>query len=320
MFDAFAQTLFDNLPALDDLTPHKARRMLSRTYLAIIELRTSGVGPSDEAKEAVEYLRRLADTIEFYAVLDETVQPDIRHAGAFVAAESLALLADFYDREGLIAFTSCRLRHNGTYTRVEAAILYLIAGYDACAGGVAGKVESDTLPQILSPSELGAEWCLKNLMALCQFRLNPLPEINCNIEFGLSGNLDAITLEDDSVGRLYAMLGKAVSIYLHWLAGESIDGDEVSDAMLKRMLDSLESPENVDMIAGIGGDYGRIRHLAELLRICFPEIGKRALVHVVPKGPGFSLEEYSGYLRYRARGDLPGGSGRPVLCHQQEPT
>ena len=54
-----------------------------------------------------------------------------------------------------------------------------------------------------------------------EFRLNPLPEINCNIEFGLSGDLDAIKLEDDSVGRHLCNAGESVSNYLHWLAGES---------------------------------------------------------------------------------------------------
>jgi len=312
MFDTYAQTLFDSLPALEGLTPDTSRRMLSRAYLAVIELRTNDAVPSDAANEAVDYLRRLAGTIEFHAVLDDTLESKIRQAGAFVAAESMALLADIYEHGDLSNISGCRLRHNGSYTRIEAGILYLIAGYDACAAGVVGGVTSRD-EQELSSSEFGAEWCLEVLMALCELRLNPLPDVTCNIEFVLSSNLEAIGLEDDTVGRLYAMLGEAVSNFLHWLVGESIEGARVSDATLSRLLDTLEPPEGVTASAGAGGDYGRIRHLAELLRICFPELRRRALVHVVPMGPGFTPNKYSEYLRKRAKGERPGSSGRPVL-------
>ena len=312
MFDTYTQTLFDNLPGLEGLTPDTARRMLSRAYLAVIELRISDAAPSGASNKAIDYLRRLADTIEFQAVLSENVEPTIRQAGAFVAAESLALLADFYEHGESIEPLSRGLRHNGTYTRIEAAILYLIAGYDACAAGVVGKVVSND-EQKITRGEFGAEWCLQVLMAFCEFRLNPLPELTCNVEFGLSSDLEAIELEDDTSGRLYAMLGESVANFLHWLTGESIEGAADSDTKLKQLLDHLESPAGVAALAGVGSDYGRIRHLAALLRISFPEISQRALFHVVPMGPGFTTDEYSDYLRNRVCGDRPGDSGRPVL-------
>ncbi|MCL6479337.1 MAG: hypothetical protein K6T65_13170 [Peptococcaceae bacterium] len=85
MFDTFAQTLFNNLPAFAGLTSESARRMLSRAYLAVIKLRTGKTVPSG-VYEVIDYLRRLADTIEFHAVLDETLPLNVRKAGAFVAA------------------------------------------------------------------------------------------------------------------------------------------------------------------------------------------------------------------------------------------
>jgi hypothetical protein len=312
MFDTFSQTLFDNLPALEGLTPDTARRMLSRAYLAVIELRTSNAIPSHDVNDAIDYLRRLADTIEFHAVLDDTLESNIRQAGAFVVAESLALLADFYEQFNSSDISGCRLRDNGIYTRVEAAILYLIAGYDACAAGVVDVVLQKDEHEF-SHSELGAEWCLEVLLSLCEFRLNPLPEVTCNVQFGSSSALEAIELEEDTLGRLYAMLGEGVSNFLYWLAGESIDGASVSDAILSRLIDTLESKEGVTILAGAGGDYARIRHLAVLLRVCFPELCLRALVHVVPTGPGFTTDKYSEYLRKRARGEPHGSSGRPAL-------
>lgn len=318
MFDTYAQTLFNNLPALAGLTSESARRMLSRAYLAVIELRT-GQTVSTGVYEVLDYLRRLADTIEFHAVLDEKLPLEIRKAGAFVAAESLALLADFYEHGESSDLPSCRLRHNGTYTHVEAAILYLIAGYDACAGGVVSKILSRyNARDDLSPGELGAEWCLEVLIALCKFQLNPLPEKTCNLTFGLSSNLKAIELEDDTVGRLYAKLGEAVSNFLHWLAGDSSEGAAVNEKILHQLLEKLKSPEGFTTLAGIGGDYGRIRHLSELLLNCFSELGRRALVHVVPSGPGFSTNVYNDYLRMRACGKPHGGSGHPVLWPSTE--
>lgn len=311
MFDTFAQTLFNNLPELEDLSAEDARRMLSRAYLAVIELRTGNSTPSSEAVAAVDYLRRLADTIEFHAVLDEGVEPSMRHAGAFVAAESLALLADFCEHGQPPNVDSCRLRHNGTYSRIEAGILYLIAGYDACAAGVVGGISA--APEFdLSPGESAAEWCLEVLLALCEFRLNPLPGLACPVDFVDADELEAGGLEDDTAGRLYAMLAEAASNFLHWLAGESDDGAGASDAMLRRLLDALRPPEGHTTWGGAGGDYGRIRHLAALLHVCFPDVGRRALVHVVPTGPGFS-DEYLGYLKIRACGEQSGQAGRPVL-------
>ncbi|MCM1567794.1 MAG: DEAD/DEAH box helicase [Dehalobacter sp.] len=318
MFDTFAQTLFNNLPVFEGLTPESARRTLSRAYLAVIELRTGQTVPSD-VYEVLDYLRRLADTIEFHTVLDESLSLEIRKAGSFVAAESLALLVDFYEHGESLDIPSCRLRHNGTYTRVEAAILYLIAGYDACAGGVVSKVFSSyKVKEELSPGELGAEWCLEVLIALCMFQLNPLPEITCNLTFGLSSSLKAIELEDDTVGRLYAKLGEAVSNFLHWLAGDSNEGAAVSKEILQQLLEKLKSPEFFTTISGIGGDYGRIRHLSELLLNCFSELSRRALIHVVPLGLGFPPDVYKDYLRMRACGERPRGSGRPVLWPSTE--
>lgn len=317
MFDTYAKTLFDDLPDFDELTPDIARRMLSRAYLAVVKLRTGGTAPSDDEYKVVDYLRRLADTVEFHSVLDETIQLNAKKAGAFVAAESLALLADFYEHGNPPNQSGCRLSHNGTYTRIEAAILYLIAGYDACAAGVVSSVVP-TIEQDLTPGELGAERCMEVLMALCEFRLNPLPGITCNVGYSLGSDLKAIELEDDTVGRLYAKLGEAVANFLHWLAGQSIEGATTSDVILKQLLDNLKPLDGFAAWAGSGGDYGRIRHLAELLRNCFNQLRERALVHVVPVGPGFSSDVYIDYLKKRACGERVGELGRPVLWPSAE--
>ena len=104
MFDPFAQTLFGNLPDFTGLNADEARRALSRAYLAVIELRTNDAGPTDSAKKVIKYLRRLADTMEFYAVLDDSVEEPNRRAGAFIVGESLALLCQLMLRAPEIRF------------------------------------------------------------------------------------------------------------------------------------------------------------------------------------------------------------------------
>jgi hypothetical protein len=252
MVELFAQTLFNNLPTLDGLTPDDARRMLSRAYLAVIELRTRDAPPGDSTVKVMDYLRRLADTVEFYAVLDETVPSDMRQSGAFVAAEALALLADFYEHGESLQVHGCRLRHNGVFTRIEAGILYIVARYDACAAGVVGGITSASESK-LSAGEAAAEWCLDVLSAFCEFRMNPLPDTDCPVKFKFGSALGAVELENDTVGRLYAILGQAVSHFLHRLAGESKGGAVEGHATLKRLLDTLEPLEGVATEAGVGG-------------------------------------------------------------------
>ncbi len=334
MFDPFAQEFFDELPNLEGLTSEEARRILSSAYLSVVRLRTadatdlptaqpsSDVGtdtPSDsdplQYSSTIDYLRRLADTMEFYAVLGEDVEPRVRTAGAFITAESLALLAEFYD-----TFTpstsplTCRIRSSGVYTRIESGLLYLIAGYDSNAAGVVSVIpESEDVQR--SNGEQGAEWGLDVLINFCKFRLNPMPPSECPVVFEDSTSLDAITLMDDTIGRLYGLLGEAASSMMAWLAGDQPGGIEEAQQKLDGLLSALapRQQNNRNLIEGAGGDYARVSHLASLLNICLPDIRERSLLQLIPTGPGFSSNDFSGYLTNRARGDPEGGTGRPVL-------
>ena len=159
MFDQFAQDLFDHLPDLPGLNAEGARRMLSQAYLAVVQLRTGSLSDSADISDVTHYLRRLAQTLEFYAVLDDDVDHGIRQAGAFIAGESLALLADIHDQLSDAEVQVARIRDNGIYTRVESALLYLIAGYDANAAGVLNGVGPAEDVAFL-PGDQAAEWCL----------------------------------------------------------------------------------------------------------------------------------------------------------------
>ena len=313
MFDPVAQEQFQYLPDLPNLDAHIARRMLSQAYLSVIQLRTESTFDRDELSQTINYLRRLASTVEFYAVLDDDVDENTRRAGAFITAESLGLLADIYDQIKPIEPQVSRIRHDGVYTRIESSILYLIAQYDANAAGVLREI-SDAGDVDRSIGEQASEWCLDVLVSLCTLRLNPLPPRTCPVPFVTSGGLDALEMHDDTVGRLYGVLGEAVSHFMAWLAGERLQGADEADEKLSTLLNSL-SPQEVRAgpHLGLGGDYARVRHLARLLKMCLPEISARSLIETIPPSPGFSVEQYSTYLRWRACGSTAGDAGRSVL-------
>ena len=314
VFDTYAQELFNFLPDLPGLTPDGARRMLSRAYLSVIRARTGGASDAVDHFEIVNYLRRLADTMEFYAVLDEDAEPTVRRAGAFVTAESLALLAELYDQSSTQISQTCRFHHDGVFTRIESGLLYLIAGYDANASGVVGEIPPPVDTE-RTPGEQGGEWALDILIRFCRFLLNPPPPRECPIRFERSTNLDAGSLEDDTIGRLYGMLSEAVAEFMNWLAGENPQGLETADQKIRGLMEWL-GPRQAPIdstIESAGGDFTRIRHLASLLAICLPELRRRALIELVPTGPGINAEQYDDYLKQRAKGDVGGRAGRPVL-------
>ena len=314
MFDLFSRDLFEVLPDLPGLTPDDARRALSRAYLAVVNIRTGESIDADALSETVDFVRRLADTIEFYAVLGDGVEPAVRRAGAFIAAESLALLADLYDHESQDEMSGCRLRHNRTFVRVEAGILYMIAGYDANAASVVNGIP--TLEDMTrSTGERSGEWALELIIRLCRFNLNPLPERVCPISFEESANLNTLALEDDTVGRLYGSLGEAVSCFTGWLAGDYPEGVETADQKLNGLVAALavKPPGPDEPLMGMGGDFTRISHLSILLKVCLPKLRERALIRLIPPGPGFGNAEYGNYLKRRAVGDGPNDIGRPVV-------
>lgn len=314
MFDPFARDRFRDLPDLPGLDADGARRMLSHAYAAVLQLRVQSTFDMEELTRVTSYLRRLASTMEFYAVLEEDVDENIRRAGAFVTAESLGLLTDIYDQMKESEPQGTRIRHERVYSRIESAILYLIAQYDANAAGVIKGV-MDPRDSEGSAGEQAAEWCLDILLRFCSLRLNPLPRRICPVSFAQTDDLDAVMMHDDTVGRLFGLLGEAVSHYMAWLAGERTQGADEALEMLGRLLDSLSPQESSAGLhhQGLGGDYAKVRHLAQLLIVCLPRLRDRSLIETVPPGPGFSGDQYSRYLQLRARGGSTSETGRPVL-------
>ena len=63
-------------------------------------------------------------------------------------------------------------RNGERYTRIESALFYLIAEYDACAAGVL-SLPSPTMVATERIDVQAAAWCFLNLETFCRLRLSP---------------------------------------------------------------------------------------------------------------------------------------------------
>lgn len=315
MFDDYARSLIHDFPEFDGLVRDNTTRALSSAYLAIIQYRINGnLDGVDEIGHVQPFLRRIANTLFFHVILDEDRDEHERQAAAFVAAEAIALIADYLtvSRETENENGLNRVRSSERFTRIEASLLYLFSRYDACASGVLRRFsfELDDEPSIVDRS---AEWAFIRLEKLCQLKPYPPSSDFLLEDWDLWGayDLEPDELEDDTVARMFIEIGKASSEFILWLGGDG-NGLNLATKRLDDIINVLSV--NEDQIEGflLGYEFSRIFHLAKLLRLCLPVIGKRALVHVVPSPPNVDPDFYRGYLRTRAIGDAD-TIGRPIL-------
>ncbi|MEZ6093442.1 MAG: DEAD/DEAH box helicase [Pirellulaceae bacterium] len=312
MFDDYSKSLFSDVPEFDGLVQDDTARALSAAYLAITSARINGVAEvSEDLDYAQPQLRRIANTLIFHVVLDDERDSVERQAAAFVAAEAIALMAEYLTiaTEQSDTERDKAIRAAERFARVESSLLYMFARYDACSGGVIrGLSSSETDDQSLV--DLAAEWCFEQMNRLGSLQLFDLPPKEFPYMFSDADDLGPRELEEDTVSRLFVELGTATNEFCSWLSG-SQKQLESTISRLDSLIDvlAIEKP-SADSLFGY--EYSRIYHLAVLARICFPSIGKRSLVHVVPTPPNGDDEAYRSYLLTRAVGSKS-SAGRPVL-------
>ena len=313
MFDDYAQSLFSDFPEFEGLTRANATRVLSAAYLSIVQHRANGPDASPKTRDEEQpYLRRLANTLLFHVVLRPNREPAARQAAAFVAAESIALMADYLalDRESQRQVT-VGLRSAEQFARLESALLYLFAQYDACASAVLRP--SSNVPPDANLVDRAARWALSHLERLCRLQLHPpfdsdLPFVHTDRE-----PLSVEDLERDTIARLYGELGRISSSMLRWLGTTNETGSaEATAAQLQDLATALSPQPNSRGGGRTGHEFGRIYHLSTLLRLCWPTLQDRALLHVVSSPTAANPDQYRRYLESRAVGDTASAS-RPVL-------
>ncbi len=304
MFGRGTAELFEQMPSLDGLDAATARRMLSTAYLDLLAARAEGErGSGPDRALVLDYLRRLANTVESHVIFDGRLEGDLRNGAAFVAAEALAFVAEVgipttADASDPIGVGMRVIQR--TTLLVEASLLYLIAGFET-NGATLLSQELEALPSVARDNRDLAflDWTLTALVALCrldtQTRRTPPPA-------------DPREMRDESVASsvrasLLLRLAWAAHHYLDWLCGDTDDGAD-------RAVQVLTSVQRV-LAATKAHQHADIFHLARVTASAIAATAPRA-VRTIPAPNDDASVRYRAYLLSRARGS-PRTRPRPVL-------
>ncbi len=333
MFDTFSFSLFNNLPNLPDIDVEECRRLLSKAYLFAVERRLDLVQTnfnsinleelSEEEIDLIEdiidenpdglfegiyiELRKFGDALESSAIFDNLDSDETRKSAAFVAAEALSLLSTLLRSEGeLNDKEEFMFSNEVVYTRIEAAMLYLIAGYDANAQTEINEVlqHLNTFdPNQLNDDVLQAEfWAMNNIINLCINRLWNIERTKPQL-FSRTHSYSLKSLIRENKYQMYSLLGEAIINYIDWLTGDNSEGLEESLSYLKRINES--SYKNKYAL------YPELFHLSKVIMVMINETSKRSLLHKTPS-PSQGEGEFLEYLKLRVKGDAI-VSSRPFI-------
>lgn len=324
MFDTFSFSLFNNLPNLPDINVEECRRLLSKSYLLAVKKRLDLVqmnfnsvnleelseeeldliedvideNPDGLFKEIYIELRKFGDALESSAIFDNLDSDEIRKSASFVAAEALSLLSTLLRGENELDSTDELMFSNEVvYTRIEAAMLYLIAGYDANAQTEINEVLSHLKtfdPEQINDDVLKVEfWAMNNIINLCTNKLWNIERIKPQLfSKGQSYSLKSLIRENKY--QMYSLLGEAIINFIDWLTGDNSKGLEKSLSYLKRINESSYKNKNAL--------YPELFHLSKVLMVMINETSKRSLLHKTPP-PSQGESEFLDYLKLRVKGD-----------------
>lgn len=320
MYDAYARKLIALIPDLPEIDRDACRRALSAAYFYVVRSNLS-IQEDDFSRQDLtqvqSVLRGLGDALESVAVFDRlngVERPaEEENASAFVAAEALFLLAALLDAEDSsiqdVLFTE------KNYVTIEAALLYMIGGYDINAVSIVRNIErpSSDWPNVdeFRQARLNNATCVLNrIIALCCGDVRHSESISL-VRLPRWRQRPTIyeNLLEEIRSRFYEQLGDAIDAYLAWLGGYRSDGYEEASQTLKSIRDVLvENPEYNTILADV-------YHLVSLLLATIERTKERALIYNVPKpteGDAEIIQDYVKYLQYRARGTQR-HKGRPFL-------
>ena len=285
MFNRGITELLTALPEFSGLSQQNLRRLLSTAYAEALDLRADPSGDSRE--RAIDDLARLGVALETHAVLAPSADRATVRACAFVAAECIALLAEL-DVEPPRRYASSRLEPR-RYRRVEAGLLYLIAGYDANASVMARPLRPRSAAETGSTGRrlaaIAAEHAISEIRSLLALRPqrhveappdNPAAQLPWRVRAELWRQLGAAANAQFAAVRLRPV---------------TRNSREILDGLLSNILDQ-------EAVA-----YSDIALLARLLRLACEETDARAL-RTVPGPPDDS--GWAAYVAQRA-------SQRPLI-------
>ncbi|KUP04713.1 hypothetical protein Q75_14800 [Bacillus coahuilensis p1.1.43] len=332
MFDNYSYTLFNNLPSLPEFNIDESRRLLSRAYIYSIKMQLGlaqeefkSIDIEDLSEEELDKiedeinsepltlynelyheLRRLGDTLESSAIFDNNEDERTVKSASFIAAESLSLLSTLLNRGETNKPEETMLSNELIYTRIEAAMMFLIAGYDANAQTeireVIENLRTSKYEGEVNNLHLTEEWLLKNLFALLT---NQLWNINRNKPL-FKKNTSTKSLRNliiENKIEMFSLIGESIIFYIDWLTGDDINGLKNSLEILTRI--NKSSYKNKNAL------YPEVYHISKVIMVMMKETSKRSLFHNTPL-PINQGSEFISYISGRVKGNSE-LSSRPFI-------
>lgn len=270
MYNRGIQELLDGLPDLSELTPEDIQRLLTSAWVEVLEQRELR-GSSEDLRHASEVIRRLASSLEFHAVINSELSSATVEACAFVAAEGLDIALEIEQSLPTGAetwlFGSTR-----TFERIETALLYMIAGYDANASRSVAAADLVIAPSPVSDFESALS---QEVISLLTLRSGP--EIDQPIDYPVDASVGTIAR-----ARLMAMMCAFTRNHNRWLRFQDEEWTAAQD--LQELLSLLDSERS-----GVRSParHADLYHLGVLLLEAFKSTHTRAL-RLIPAPIGVS--------------------------------
>lgn len=280
MFDAGINRLLEALPGIQGLEGDDVRRLLSSAFIDIVGIRD--LGGEVSAAEHLGTLRKLATTLELEAVLSSDLESEAARACAFVAAEALELARDLEEQLGSAESSQVGVIPASQYTSIEAAALYLVAGFDANAAVAARQIAPQSIVEAEIPEAEAAARMTVSAKAFFELRRPPT-----------AANPDPpedLTTSDRIRWEIWRRITEGLDEHLRWLLEGGNRGNVPE--RLAALAERLDRP----------GFYTDASHLAVLLSAATASTAARALHGLAENAEG----TLNAYIRLRAL-------SRPVL-------
>jgi superfamily II DNA/RNA helicase len=275
MFNPGITALLAALPDFPNLDQELARRLLSSAYTDALELRAE---PDTATEARREETARLALALTAHAVLAPSADQETVRACSFVAAEALSLLEE--QEEPLQSADARPELHWRRYRKLEAGLLYLIAGYDSNAAVAIRGVSRLKPPADATSARLLASDAVEDAAA----QIGALLRIRQPPRRRYTPSADPLTVSVRVRCKLWNQLSDAAELHNLWMRGQNEPGRSPAVEPLEQMIDSL---------LGAGAvSYAEIALLARLLRMACVASAERALRSVERPDDDGSFAQY----------------------------
>ena len=303
MFDKQTVELIDQLPRIGDFTGEIARSQLAQAYLDLINIRVSGRESDKDLPKTMRQLRQMGNGMELFCLIEFAREGALLESGrsaALIAAQSLELHAELLPHE--TENGRHVLAHPGVMSRIEAGLLYLIAGYYANAAlmttglpwgeRIQAPIDYNQARQNIASNVLELLVGFLNLDLDVVQRVPPGWPMEAQQHFSRAPSDLSTSIE----ARLLMRIDGALRKYMAYLAGNGEPSPQSAIEGVARVTTRVSRALSSETRLQISAEALLPFHLACLLEIVFKDLRSFALVHNVAPPPDCD-DEYRSHVQ-----------------------